>query len=90
MTAYTKLLTCLNKHRGKNQQKVTVEYINVEHGGQAIVAAVDSSHGRATAKHQFSSNQESKSVGYYGDIEDPSHLDPSEREVWEHDRRFKK
>jgi hypothetical protein len=34
-------LTALNKHRGKGQQKVTVEYVNVESGGQAIVGNVE-------------------------------------------------
>ena len=34
--AYAQQLAALNKHRGKGQQKVTVEYVNVEAGGQAI------------------------------------------------------
>jgi hypothetical protein len=30
----------LNRHRGKGQQKVTVEHVHVHKGGQAIVGAV--------------------------------------------------
>lgn len=41
MTLYTKQLETLNRHRGKGQQKVTVEHVNVEAGGQAIVGAVE-------------------------------------------------
>ncbi|NNL19292.1 MAG: hypothetical protein HKP37_11180 [Boseongicola sp.] len=41
MTLYTKQLETLNKHRGKGQQKVTVEHVNVQAGGQAIVGSVD-------------------------------------------------
>lgn len=42
MTLYTKQLETLNKHRGKGQQKVTVEHVNVQAGGQAIVGNVES------------------------------------------------
>jgi hypothetical protein len=34
------LLDALNRHRGKSQQKVTVEHVHVHSGGQAIVGAV--------------------------------------------------
>jgi hypothetical protein len=34
------LLEALNRHRGKGQQKVTVEHVTVNAGGQAIVGAV--------------------------------------------------
>ena len=34
------LLEALNRHRGKGQQKVTVEHIHVHAGGQAVVGAV--------------------------------------------------
>jgi hypothetical protein len=32
------LLDALNRHRGKGQQKVTVEHVHVAPGGQAVVA----------------------------------------------------
>jgi hypothetical protein len=41
MALYAKQLETLNKHRGKGQQKVTVEHVNVEAGGQAIVGNVE-------------------------------------------------
>ena len=34
------LLEALNRHRGKGQQKVTVEHVHVHEGGQAIVGNV--------------------------------------------------
>jgi hypothetical protein len=37
---YTTLLEALNRHRGKGQQKVTVEHVNVHAGGQAVVGMV--------------------------------------------------
>src|SRR3954451_2853283 len=38
---YVTLLEALNRHRGKGQQKVTVEHVHVHPGGQAIVGAVE-------------------------------------------------
>ena len=35
------LLEALNKHRGKGQQKVTVEHVHVHDGGQAVVGNVE-------------------------------------------------
>src|ERR1700704_1600414 len=35
------LLEALNRHRGKGQQKVTVEHVHVHEGGQAIVGNVE-------------------------------------------------
>ena len=40
---YSVLLDALNRHRGKGQQKVTVEHVHVHSGGQAIVGTVKSS-----------------------------------------------
>jgi hypothetical protein len=34
------LLEALNRHRGKGQQKVTVEHVHVHAGGQAVVGTV--------------------------------------------------
>jgi len=39
---YAALLDALNRHRGKGQQKVTVEHVHVHSGGQAIVGTVES------------------------------------------------
>jgi len=37
---YATLLEALNRHRGKGQQKVTVEHVHVHAGGQAVVGIV--------------------------------------------------
>jgi hypothetical protein len=37
---YAALLEALNHHRGKGQQKVTVEHVHVHAGGQAVVGMV--------------------------------------------------
>ncbi|MFZ0838956.1 MAG: hypothetical protein WAM77_15965 [Xanthobacteraceae bacterium] len=39
---YVALLDALNRHRGKGQQKVTVEHVHVNAGGQAVVGVVES------------------------------------------------
>jgi hypothetical protein len=38
---YTVLLEALNRHRGKGQQKVTVEHVHVHSGGQAVVGTIE-------------------------------------------------
>ena len=40
LTLYARQLEVLDKHRGKGQQKMTIEYVNVEAGGRAIVGQV--------------------------------------------------
>ena len=47
---YAVLLDTLNRHRGKGQQKVTVEHVHVHDGGQAIVGNVEGSGGGDTTK----------------------------------------
>ena len=47
---YSTLLEALNRHRGKGQQKVTVEHVHVHEGGQAIVGNVESPGGGFAAK----------------------------------------
>jgi hypothetical protein len=37
---YAALIEALNRHRGKGQQKVTVEHVHVHAGGQAVVGVV--------------------------------------------------
>lgn len=38
--SYAMLMEALDRHRGKGQQRVTVEHVHVHRGGQAIVGAV--------------------------------------------------
>jgi hypothetical protein len=47
---YAMLLEALNRHRGKGQQKVTVEHVHVHAGGQAVVGVVDAPGGGDRAK----------------------------------------
>jgi hypothetical protein len=46
------LLEALNRHRGKGQQKVTVEHVHVHEGGQAIVGNVAGGGIRANSENQ--------------------------------------
>ena len=39
------LVEALNRHRGKGQQKVTVEHVHIHSGGQAIVGSVETAGG---------------------------------------------
>ena len=41
MKLYAEQLAALDKHRGKVQQKVTVEHVHVHSGGQAIVGSIE-------------------------------------------------
>jgi hypothetical protein len=43
---FSTLLEALNRHRGKGQQKVTVEHVHVHAGGQAVVGLVEPPRGR--------------------------------------------
>jgi hypothetical protein len=47
---YATLLEALNRHRGKGQQKVTVEHVHVHEGGQAVVGVVGTPGGGDRAK----------------------------------------
>jgi hypothetical protein len=44
------LIDALNRHRGKGQQRVTVEHVHVHSGGQAVVGTIERpTHGRSTS-----------------------------------------
>jgi hypothetical protein len=49
---YAVLLDALNRHRGKGQQKVTVEHVHVYSGGQAVVGTVETPGGGDRAKSE--------------------------------------
>ena len=42
---FATLVDALNRHRGKGQQKVTVEHVHVHAGGQAVVGTVEAAGG---------------------------------------------
>ena len=46
------LLEALNRHRGKGQQKVTVEHVHIHEGGQAIVGNVEGGGIRTKSENQ--------------------------------------
>jgi hypothetical protein len=46
------LLDALNRHRGKGQQKVTVEHVHVHAGGQAVVGMVETPGGGGIQKSE--------------------------------------
>jgi hypothetical protein len=50
--SFAALLEALNRHRGKGQQKVTVEHVHVNKGGQAIVGNVTTTGGGSPAKSE--------------------------------------
>jgi len=55
--SYAVLLEALNRHRGKGQQKVTVEHIHVHAGGQAVVGVVETPAVDDSSKSQQSQDQ---------------------------------
>jgi hypothetical protein len=80
---YTMLMDALSRHRGKGQQKVTVEHVHVHAGGQAVVGAVETGGGVASKNQRqphaslthapvaplWSENQEREPVPLAGDAE---------------------
>jgi hypothetical protein len=49
---YATLLEALNRHRGKGQQKVTVEHVHVHAGGQAVVGTLQTPGGGEQGKSE--------------------------------------
>jgi hypothetical protein len=50
--SFAVLLDALNRHRGKGQQRVTVEHVHVHAGGQAVVGAVATPGGGERARSE--------------------------------------
>ena len=65
---YAVLLDTLNHHRGKGQQKVTVEHIHVHSGGQAVVGIVETPGGGFQPK----SKEQPHAIAFAPGIEMPS------------------
>ncbi len=69
LTLYARQLETLDKHRGKGQQKMTIEYVNVEAGGQAIVGNVNT--GKSAQAEGKPANSSAKALTHNpGDIID--------------------
>lgn len=60
---YARQLEALAKHRGAGRQKITVEHVNVESGGQAIVGNVETSSNDRSARPAALSDQRSEDQG---------------------------
>jgi hypothetical protein len=65
---YAVLLDALNRHRGKGQQKVTVEHVHVHSGGQAVVGMVETPGGGSPPK----SREQPHAIAYAPGVEMPS------------------
>lgn len=55
---FAALIEALDRHRGKGQQRITVEHVNVHPGGQAIVGAVTSRRESPKSKEQTGATRE--------------------------------
>ena len=64
---WTTLLTALNRYRGKGQQKVTVEHVNVHKGGQDVVGVVDAAERRGLEDGAHSKTEEQPHTKQNGD-----------------------
>jgi hypothetical protein len=60
---YATLLEALNRHRGKGQQKVTVEHVHVHAGGQAVVGSVQAG-GGVTTDNQRQPHAQAQTLTY--------------------------
>ena len=81
---YSTLVETLNRHRGKGQQKMTVEHVHVYEGGQAIVGNVESRGGGVAPK----SKEQPHALGYAPGQTMPSTDTPGEPvSVTGHDER---
>jgi len=58
LQVYAKQMDALNRHRGKGQQKVTVEHVHVEAGGQAVVGNIQTSPVRRSSPHRSKAPKE--------------------------------
>jgi thiol-disulfide isomerase/thioredoxin len=61
---FAMLLEALNRHRGKGQQKMTVEHVHVHSGGQAVVGMVGTSGAGGHAKIEGQAHATQAQIGY--------------------------
>lgn len=64
---WTSLLTALNRYRGKGQQKVTVEHVQVHNGGQDVVGVVEAAESRGPGGGDHSKTEEQPRAKQNGD-----------------------
>jgi len=61
---YALLVEALNRHRGKGQQRVVVEHVNVHAGGQAVVGNVGAPPERGGAGEKAKDQSHAKQIAY--------------------------
>jgi hypothetical protein len=74
---YATLLESLNRHRGKGQQKVTVEHVHVYEGGQAVVGLIDPQGGGVQSKTGIQPH----ALGHAGSPEMPGKIEAKREAV---------
>ena len=77
---YATLLEALNRHRGKGQQKVTVEHVHVHDGGQAVVGNVTHQGGSMTKAQDQPHAPERRPLAHAAGTTMPSEIE-AERET---------
>jgi hypothetical protein len=70
---YAALLEALNRHRGKGQQKVVVEHVNVHAGGQAVVGNVSTPTPGGGAREK--TEKQPHALGYAAGVEMPREIE---------------
>lgn len=78
---YARQVEALDKHRGKGQQKITVEHVTVEAGGQAIVGNVQApvAKNRAAPEVQGALSDQSAAAGNLTDVTGASTKEAKQR-----------
>jgi hypothetical protein len=72
LSIYMQQVGALDKRRGKGQQKVTVEYVNVQAGGQAIVGNVETNGRKRRQKSQGPAIEHAPEVPLETSVEQPA------------------
>ena len=62
LSIFARQIETLDKHRGKGQQKVTVEHVHIEAGGQAVVGNIEAT--QKSSRSNASSESVPKAVTY--------------------------
>ena len=70
---YAALLEALNRHRGKGQQKVVVEHVNVHSGGQAVVGNISTPAPGGGAREK--TGEQPRALAYAPGVEMPCQIE---------------
>ena len=72
LSVYMRQVEVLDKRRGKGHQKVTVEYVNVVAGGQAIVCNIETGGRKRSRKPQSPAIEHAPEVPLETFVEQPA------------------